>query len=112
MKQVIDKLIQHYATVTNGESALFREKLLQICEIHEVSVSEFCDIYARSLGAAFAAGEIDADGAAFAADDLHFASDFSLDGIALEVFYALEYRESSPEDIRDLLNTDTLGHAA
>ena len=112
MKQIIDKLIQHYATVTNGESALIREKLLQICEIHEISVPEFCDIFARSLGAAFAAGEIDADGAAFAADDLNFASDFSLDGVALEVFYALEYRESSPEDIRGLLNTVTSRHEA
>lgn len=103
MEKIIDNLIRHYATVTNGESALFRETLLQICEIHDVSESEFCHGYAKRLAAAFVAGEIDADGAAFAADDLHEASDFALNGFALRVFDALEYMESSPAEVRDLL---------
>ena len=104
MKQVIDNLIHHYATVTNGESALFRETLLQICEIHEISERSFCNAFSKAVAERFSSGGIDADGASFAMDDLHDASDYSLDGFALAVFDALEYGESSPADIRELLD--------
>lgn len=88
------------------------ETLLQTCDVHGVGESEFCDYYAKRLAAAFADGEIDADGAAFAADDLHAASDFSLNGLALVVFDASEYMESSPTEVCDLLHREAAGHAA
>jgi hypothetical protein len=112
MKQVIDNLIHHYATVTNGESALFRETLLQICEVHEVTEPTFCNAFARAVAERFASGGIDADGASFAMDDLHDAADYVLGGIALTVFNALEYKESSPSDIRELLDREAAQHAA
>ena len=80
--------------------------LLQICEIHGVGEPEFCNAFARQLAAAFVAGEIDAERAEFAADDLHEAADYALNGLALRVFDALEYRESSPTEIRDLLDRE------
>ena len=104
MKQVIENLIHHYATVTNGESALFRENLLQICEIHGVSESTFSNSFARAVAERFSSGGIDADRASFAMDDLQGASDYWLRGMALAIFDALEYRESSPADIRELLD--------
>ena len=104
MKSVIEKLIYHYATVTNGESALFRETLLQICEVHGVEESSFCDAFAIAVAEQFAAGELDADGASFAVDDLHMAADYDLPRKALLFFNALEYRESSPAEIRKLLD--------
>ena len=106
MKQVIDQLTDHYATVTDGSSALFRETLLQICEVHGITESTFCNAFAKAVAERFASGGIDADGASFAIDDLHDASDYALGGLALAVFNALEYGESSPDDIRALLNRE------
>ena len=111
MRQFIDKLMHHYATVTNGESALFRDNLLQTCEVHEVTEPTFCDAFAKAVAEGFASGGIDADRASFAMDDLHEASDYALEGFALVVFDALEYRESRPADIRHLLD-QAAAHAA
>ena len=104
MKQLIDNLIHHYATVTNGESRLFRETLMQICEAHGVSESFFCDAFAKAVAERYAAAELDADGASFAVDDLHDAAGYDLPSFARAVFDAPEYGESSPTDIRNLLD--------
>ena len=112
MKQLIDKFIGHYATVTDGSSVLFRETLLQICEIHVITETTFCEAFARAVAERFATGDIDADGASFAIDDLHDASDYSLSGIALAVFNALEDGDSSPADVRELLDREAAQHAA
>ena len=112
MKQAIDNLIQHYATVTNGESALFRETLLQICEVHGVGGPEFCDAFAKAVAERFAAGQLDADGASFAVDDLHHSAGFVLPTFARTIFDALEYGESSPADIRELVEQEAARNAA
>ena len=112
MKQAIDNLMQHYATVTNGASALFRETLLQICEVHGVGEPEFCDAFARAVAERFAAGQLDADGASFAVDDLHHSAGFVLPTFARNIFDALEYGESSPADIRELLEQEAARNAA
>lgn len=103
MKQAIENLLRHYATVTNGESALFEETLQQISDIHGVSIAEFCDAFALAVAERFVAGEIDADGAEFAMDDLSFSADFSLPAFARAIFDLTEYQAGTPEDVAKLL---------
>src|SRR5690606_34865947 len=104
MRLAIDQWIQHYATVTNGESALFRENLLELSSIHHVAEAIICDAFAVAVVEAFVGGKLDADRAAFAIDDLFWAADCSLSGFALEAFDALEYGESTVSDVQELLS--------
>ncbi len=112
MRDDVIKLIDHYATVTDGSSALLRADLLAICNNHAVTETEFCNAFAKELAETFAAGQIDADGSAFAADDLHDAADYSLSGFARSVFVALEYGEASPSQVRQILAQEFPGNAA
>ncbi len=86
-------LLDQYATVTDGSSALLRADLLALCQKHAVSEPQFCDTFAQELASRYASGDLDADRAAFAADDLHAAADFTLPPFARRVFDLLEYRE-------------------
>ena len=112
MKQAIARLVDHYATVTNGESALFRDTLLQICTIHGVTEAEFCDAFADAVAASFVTGDLDSDGASFAVDDLHAAADFNLPAFAKSIFDALEYQESSALQVAALLEHAAAHRAA
>jgi hypothetical protein len=112
MKDSIARLLEHYATVKDGESALLRADLLSLCQRHSVSEPEFCDTFALELASRYANGSIDADRAASAADDLHAAADFTLPPFARGVFDLLEYRESSPAEVRLLLEGRSNGAAA
>ena len=112
MKQSIDQLVAHYETVTTGESGLFAETLAQLCAAHGVSVAEVCDAVARAIAEKYVAGELDAEGAAFAADDLHHAAEFALPAFALKVFDALEYREATRAEVAELLEHGVAGNAA
>ncbi|MGB3746580.1 MAG: hypothetical protein WA961_00140 [Rhodanobacter sp.] len=112
MKYSIARLLDHYATVTDGSSALLRADLLAFCQKHAVSESQFCDAFAQELALRYACGDLDADRAAFAADDLHAAADFALPSFAARVFDLLEYREASPADARQLLAGHSYGSAA
>ena len=112
MKLIIDQWIDHYATVTNGESALFRENLLQACHIYNVAEPSFCNAFAAAVAEAFIAGRLDADRASFAINDLFWSADCALNGFALKVFDALEYRESTICDVQELMSTHAAGHAA
>ena len=100
----IARLLDHYESVADGSSALLRPDLLSMCQLHAVSESDFCDAFARALALRYANGDLDADGAAFAADDLHVAADFTLPPLARRVFDLLEYGEGSPADVRGLLD--------
>ena len=112
MKDSIARLLDHYATVTDGSSALLRTDLLTLCQQHSVSEAQFCDAFAEELARRYADGDLDADRAAFAADDLHHAADFALPMFARRTFDLLEYRESSRADVRQLLEGHGHGTAA
>jgi hypothetical protein len=103
MKAAIDRFIDHYATVTNGESALLRQDYLDACKANEVTERAFCEAFARAVAESFVAGKLDAERASFAMDDLFWSSECSLSGFALKVFDALEYRESTVDEIQQLL---------
>ncbi|WP_140908413.1 hypothetical protein [Cognatiluteimonas lumbrici] len=94
MQQAIATLLHHYATVTNGESALFPETLAQISEIHGVAIPEFCDAFALAVAERLIGGELDADGAEFAMDDLLDAADYSLPPFARAVFDLTDCQEA------------------
>ncbi len=112
MKDSIARLLDHYATVTDGSSALLRTDLLALCRRHAVSELQFCDTFAQELASRYASGDLDADRAALAADDLHAAADFTLPPFARRVFDLLEYREASPAEARQLLARHSYGTAA
>ena len=112
MKDSIARMLDHYGTVKNGSSALLRSDLLALCQERSTSEAVFCDAFALELVRRFATGHLDADAAAFAADDLHEAADFSLPPFARRVFDLLEYREASPAEARQLLNGPGPGTAA
>ncbi|WP_211251955.1 hypothetical protein, partial [Arenimonas malthae] len=112
MKDSIARLLDHYATVTDGSSAFLRADLLILCEKLGVSEPQFCDAFAQELASRFASGKLDADRAAFAADDLHVAADFTLPPFARRVFDHLEYGESSPAEARQLLQAHGHGNTA
>ena len=103
MDDSIARLLDHYGAVTDGSSALLRADLLALCQEHSASEASFCDAFALELVRRYAAGGLDADGAAFAADDLHEAADFVLPPLARRVFDLLEYHEASPAEARQLL---------
>ena len=112
MEDSIARLLDHHATVTDGSSALLRADLLSLC--HQLAVSELhlCDVFAQELASRFASGNLDAERAAFAADDLHVAADFTLPPFARRVFDLLEYGEASPAEARQLLEGHGHGTAA
>jgi hypothetical protein len=112
MKDSIARLLNHYATVTDGSSALLRADLLALCQQHALSEPQFCDAFAQELASRYASGDLDADGAAFAVDDLHEAADYTLPPFARRVFDLLEYREASPAEARQLLEGHDHGTAA
>ena len=112
MEDSIARLLDHYATVRDGVSALLRSDLLTLCQQHAVSEPQFCDAFAQELLRRYAAGSLDADGAAFAVDDLHEAADFTLPPFAKCVFDLLEYGEASPAVARQLLEEHSRGTAA
>ena len=112
MKDSIARLLDHYATVTDGSSALLRADLIALCQRRAVSEPQFCDTFARELASRYASGDLDAERAAFAADDLHAAADFTLPPFARRVFDLLEYREASPAEARQLLAGHSHGTAA
>lgn len=107
MKTYVDQCIYHYATVTNGESALFREGFLLECVTHGVSERELSDALAVAIAKAFVSGELDDDGAAFMVTDLLWAAGGGLQGFALQVFDALEYKEASIAEVWELLSTQS-----
>jgi hypothetical protein len=112
MKDSIARLLNHYATVTDGSSALLCADLLALCQQYAVSEPQFCDAFARELASRYTSGDLDADGAAFAADDLHEAADYTLPPFARRVFDLLEYCEASPVEARQLLENHDHGTAA
>ena len=112
MKDSIARLLNHYATVTDGSSALLRTDLLALCQQHAVSEPQFCDAFAQELASRYASCDMDAEIAAFAADDLHEAANFALPPFARRVFDLLEYREASPAEVRQLLEGYGHGTAA
>jgi hypothetical protein len=112
MKQAIDQLVAHYTTVVTGESGFFPEALAQLCFVHKVTVAEACDAIARDVAEKYVAGELDADRAAFAADDLHHAAEFELTGFARKVIEILEYREASRAEVAELLKRGGADNAA
>ena len=112
MKDSIARLLDHYATVADGSSALLRADLLVLCQRHAVSVPRLCDAFAHELASRYASGDLDADRAALAADDLHEAADYTLPPFARRVFDLLEYREASPAQARQFLEEHDHGTAA
>ncbi|MCD9029048.1 hypothetical protein LDO26_12640 [Luteimonas sp. BDR2-5] len=112
MEDAIARLLDRYATVADGSSALLRSDFLTLIQQHAVSEPHFCDAFAQELVSRFASGDLDADRAAFAADDLHAAADFTLPSFARRVFALLEYGESSPTEARQLLEGYGPGSAA
>jgi len=90
MKDDFDALIEHYAKVTDGSSALLEEQFDVLCKKHAVSHDELCYAFAREVAERFVAGQIDFETGDFAINDLFWASRCSLNGFALEVFYAFE----------------------
>jgi len=112
MEDSIAGLLDQYGTVADGSSALLRGDLLSLCREHSASEAAFCDAFALELVRRYATGDLDADGAAFAADDLHEATDFGLPPFARRVFDLLEYREASPAEARQLLEGRSRGTAA
>lgn len=90
MKDDFDVLIGHYSSVTDGTSVLFQETFDELCEKHSVSSAQLCYAFARDIAERFVAGEIDFETGDFAINDLFWASRCSLNGFALEVFYAFE----------------------
>jgi len=90
MRSDFDKLLAHYATVTDGASALYRESFDDLCLKHDVSAAALSYAFAREIAERFVAGKIDFESGDFAINDLFWASDCSLSGFALEVFYAFE----------------------
>lgn len=112
MKDSIARLLDHYASVTDGSSALLRADLLLLCKKHSVSETDFCDAFALALACRYASGTVDAESAEFAADDLHEAADFILPPFARRVFDLLEYREASPAEAARLLEESGHGTAA
>lgn len=112
MEDSVARLLDHYVTVTDGTSALLREDLLSLCRLHSVSEAEFCNAFARGLALRYADRVLDADRAAFAADDLFAASDYALPPLAARVLDLLEYCEASPEDARRLLQEEGDGTVA
>ena len=112
MENAIARLLDHYGTFTDGSSALLRPELVALCQEHSVSEAAFCDAFALELVRRFEDGRLDADGAAFAADDLHVAADFVLPPFARRIFDLLEYREASPDEARQVLERQGHGTAA
>lgn len=112
MEDSIARLLDHYANVSDGTSALLRDDLLSLCCQHSISESAFCEAFALALADRYARGALDAERAAFAADDLLVATDFNLTPFARRVFDLLEYCESSPEDAFRLLRECGPGTAA
>ncbi len=112
MKDSIARLLDQYATVRDGASALLRTDLLALCQQHRVSERQLCDAFAHGLLSRYASGQLDAVGASFAGDDLHEAADFALPPFARRVFDLLEYREAAPEEVRKLLEEFGHGTAA
>ncbi|MGY0613454.1 hypothetical protein [Luteimonas sp. A501] len=90
MHSDLDTLLAHYSTVTDGSSALFKESFDALCLKHGVSSANLCYAFARKIAERFVAGTIDFDTGDFAINDLFWASGCSLNGFALEVFYAFE----------------------
>lgn len=94
MHSDFDKLIAHYATVTDGTSALFRETFDELCSKHGVSAADLSHAFAREIAERFVEGKIDFETGDFAMNDLFWASNCSLGGFALEVFHAFEDGET------------------
>jgi hypothetical protein len=112
MKDPVGHLLDHYAIVTDGSSALLREDLLLICREHSLSETEFCLAFSLELARRFVSGALDAERAAFAADDMHSAADYILPPFARRVLDALEYRDHSPQEVGQLLEEHGYGVAA
>ena len=112
MKESIARLLDHYATVTDGSSVLLRPDLIGLCKQHAASEPQFCDAFAHEILRRYAVGDLDADGAAFAVNDLHEAANFILPPFARRTFDLLEYRESSPTEALQLLEIYGHGTAA
>ena len=90
MRDEVTSLIDHYATVTDGSRALHREAFDSLCVQLSLTPGELCYAIAREVAERFVAGRIDFDGGDFALNDLFWASGCSLNGLALEIFYAFE----------------------
>ncbi|GAB2668815.1 hypothetical protein [Arenimonas aestuarii] len=90
MQRDFDKLLAHYATVTDGSSVLFVESFKDLCHKHGVTPDVLSHAFAREVAERLVSDRIDFETGDFAINDLFWASDCSLTGFALDVFHAFE----------------------